>query len=122
MEVDQDNSVDKSSNQTKFENKSKFINYIDENMDLMLHFFLNFKHYMLKARQGLIIKQTIENMMAQSDKKNYADSVLAERFCHSDQLNERIEFLKFITVNSAIKISKLHLSVLWKELVEMQMF
>lgn len=48
MQVDQDNSVDTASNQ--FENKSKFINYIDENMDLMLHFFLNFKHYMLKAR------------------------------------------------------------------------
>jgi dTDP-4-amino-4,6-dideoxygalactose transaminase len=33
-----------------FENKSKFIQYMDEEMDLMLHFFLNFKHYMLKAR------------------------------------------------------------------------
>jgi hypothetical protein len=86
-------------------------------MDLMLHFFLNFKHYMLKARQGLRIRQAIDNT-ASNDQKTYADSVLAERFCHSDQLNERIEFLKFISVNSAVKISKLHLSILWDELVK----
>ena len=47
MQVD---SIDTVSKENQFENKSMFINHIEENMDLMLHFFLNFKHYMLKAR------------------------------------------------------------------------
>jgi len=47
MQVD---SIDTKSKENKFENKSTFINHIEESMDLMLHFFLNFKHYMLKAR------------------------------------------------------------------------
>lgn len=121
MQVDQENSIDTSSKENQFENKSTFINHIEENMDLMLHFFLNFKHYMEKARKGLRFKIAVGNSTS-TDQKSYSDSVLAERFCHSDQLNERIEFLKFISVNSAVKISKLHLSILWDELVKFQMF
>ena len=52
-------------------------------MDLMDHFFLNFKHYMLKARQGLRAKLAGDTNIS-SEKRSLSDSVLAERFCHSD--------------------------------------
>ena len=37
----------------KFENRSTFIEHIENQMDLLNTFFNNFKHYMLKARASL---------------------------------------------------------------------
>jgi aspartate carbamoyltransferase regulatory subunit len=50
----------------KFENKSTFIDHIEDEMSLMLFFILNFKHYMLKARQGLRV--ILESTKADSGK------------------------------------------------------
>ncbi len=71
---------------------------------------------MLKPKKRLRIRRTIYNTASNNQKIN-ADSVLTGRFCHSDKLNERIEFLKFISINSVVKISKLHLTILLDELI-----
>lgn len=78
----------------QFSNKSEFINYVACEMGIMHHFFLNFQHYMLKARAGLRLRQQQE---PQTEVKAFADKVLAERFMHSDQMNQRFDFLKFIS-------------------------
>jgi hypothetical protein len=78
----------------------------------MLAFFLNFKSYMLKARQGTKNKKDFIH-----ENKLIADKVLADRFIHSDQMNERFDFIKYIASNSAVKVTKFHLSVLWNEMV-----
>ncbi len=88
-------------------------------MQLMNAFFLNFKSYMLKARLGLRSKQQSEPL---HDTKALADKVLADRFIHSDQMNERFDFIKYVASNSAVKATKFHISVLWNELVVHQMF
>jgi hypothetical protein len=59
----------------------------------MLSFFLNFSHYILKARQGLRQKQISD---PQKELQTLSEKVLAERFIHSDQMNERFDFLKYI--------------------------
>ena len=41
----------------KFANRSTFIEYINLNFNLVDTFLDNFKHYMLKARSGLRLKQ-----------------------------------------------------------------
>jgi hypothetical protein len=37
-------------------------------------------------------------------------------------MNERFEFLRYISQNSSVKLTKDHLSVLWRELAVHQMF
>lgn len=49
---------------------------------------------MFKARSALRKKIEFE---PNTDKKTLADKVLADKFIHSDQINERLEFLKFLT-------------------------
>jgi hypothetical protein len=100
----------------KFENRSSFIEYIEEECNLMLMFFLNFKNYMLKARQGLRLKQITEPL---ADLNSFSEKVLAERYIHSDQISERFDFLKYIAQNSSVKVTSHNLSILWRELVEL---
>jgi hypothetical protein len=82
-------------------------------------FFLNFKHYMLKARSGLRARALAEPTV---DVKTFAEKVLAERFCHSDQLSERFELIKQIAQNSSVRLNLHYLTILWEELVILQMF
>ena len=103
----------------KFENRSTFIQYIEAEYGLREAVLSNFKHYMLKARHELRLKAIAE---PNADLKAFSDKVLTERFSHSDQLSERLEFLKYLGQNSQVGMTKEQLSVLWDELVTMQMF
>lgn len=51
MEVDESSQPNQSLN--PFENKSTFIEHVEESFDMMESFFLNFTHYIHKARQSL---------------------------------------------------------------------
>lgn len=82
-------------------------------------FFSNFNHYIFKARSALRKKLEIDPNI---DKKGLVDKVLTEKFIHSDQINERLEFLTYITAQSSIKLRSEHLSKLWDELVLHAMF
>lgn len=46
-----------------------------------------------------------------------ADKCLADKFMHNDQLSERLEFIKYIGINSSVRINKEQLSFIWEELV-----
>jgi len=37
-------------------------------------------------------------------------------------MTERFDFLKYIAQNSSVKVTKCHLSLLWRDLVQFQMF
>ena len=74
MEVDE---TTQHTERDKFENRSTFIEHIDNEMQLMEAFFKNFSHYMFKARSGL-------RNLSSTDSKAFSDRVLADRFIHSD--------------------------------------
>lgn len=76
-------------------------------------------HYIFKARSALRVKLENEPNL---DKKTLVDKVLTEKFIHSDHINERLEFLTYITAQSSIKLNSEHLSKLWDELVLHAMF
>lgn len=103
-----------------YENKSTFIEYLDEETGgLLEHLTVNLQHYMLKARKGLRERLEAE---PKADTKAFTDKVLAEKFSHSDHINQRLDFAKYVASFSSVKLTKKHLAIMWDELVALQMF
>lgn len=81
----------------KFENRSTFIEHIESEQGLMSAFFANFTHYMERVRS--VVRQRV---LSDSTTviKDLSEKVLADRFAHSDQMSERINFLKMLCQSS----------------------
>lgn len=103
----------------KFENKSTFIEHIEEQGHLLSAFFSNFTNYMERVRSA--VRQRIL-ADATTVLKDLSEKVLADRFAHSDQMSERISFLKMLCQCSSLKLNRSHLSTLYQELVSLSPF
>lgn len=72
--------------------KSDFINFVEEDLNLLKHYFSNFVFYMTQIKAIVDKKKEANNNIKL---ENLSDECLYDQFAHSDQLNERTEFLKF---------------------------
>ena len=52
------------------------------------------------------------------DYDKLSDTVLCDLFAHSDQLTERMNFIKDFVKYGDLKLKYEHLSLLWQELIE----
>jgi hypothetical protein len=103
----------------KFENRSTFVEFINREEHLMMKFFSNFQFYMDKMRAA--VRQRV---LADSSTviRELSERVLFDRFAHSDQMNERINFLKYVCKNSNVKITGAQLSIMFNEMVTLSLF
>ena len=98
-----------------FLNKSTFIECVDEDTGGLLdHLTINLQHYMQQARKGLSERLEAD---PRAEHKAFADNVLAEKFSHSDHINQRLDFAKYVASYSSVKLTKKHLGIMWDELV-----
>ena len=81
--------------------------------------FAELKLYMSKVRAKVkeleIVAQSTEKPL---DYEKLSDTVLCELFAHSDQLTERMNFIKEFVKYGDLKLKYEHLTLLWQELIE----
>ena len=105
------NSFGEPSGHPEIENVADMIEYLETKHQFFAAVIDNFKDYMTRVRAEvesgrLATKEELEN------------KVLVDKFMHSDQLTERLEFMRYYANSSKkVRVSAAGLDTLWDELV-----
>lgn len=104
------NSCDPPSSHPEYENLGDVTNHLETEKGLLKVIFDNFTHYMNK------VSQTVKD--DKLDSKDLECQIIYDQFMHSDQVTQRLEFIKFYVKSSfQVSVTSQHLETLWDLLV-----
>lgn len=100
--------VKKLSSLLKSDTKQEFVEYMESKHCLHASLFKEFQNYMERARSEAAAKNL---------KQDIGNKSLVDLFMHEDQVQERLEFIKFYFNQGKVNLNSGHLKILWTQLV-----